>query len=86
MKNWDRIRFKANLEDPRPVVFPPPGPYWISGESNEKAVVIAFFPSRVKVKNVLTFWPEAEDIQTLEADISLFFTDRFQRPDWWKES
>lgn len=85
---WDRVRFKANLEDYRPVIWPPRGPYWCSGESDTHSIVVAYFPHSSRgvntVKAIKQFWPEAKDIEFTHVDTELEFSDRFQKPDWWK--
>jgi len=81
MKPWRRYRFHANLDDPRPILFPPPGPWWESGFSDDYAIVIAYLPPSIKLKK---YWPEATKIDYSEED-KIEFTDRFPRPKWWKE-
>jgi len=77
---WRRYRFHANLEDSRPVKFPPPGPWWESGFGDDCSIVIAYLPQNVELKE---FWPEASKVEfTNETEIS--FSDRFPRPTWWK--
>jgi hypothetical protein len=78
--NWQRHRFHANDADPRPVTFPPPGPYWISGYGDDYAIVVAFLPSDVEVTSL---WPEASNIDTDDVD-GITFTSRFPEPDWWR--
>jgi hypothetical protein len=74
-----RARFKANAEDYRPVKWPPPGPYWCTGYREGYSIVVAYADS---VKEILEYWPEAEDIDcTVEKDYS--FSSRFPQPDWW---
>ena len=41
---YERHRFKTDLEDYRPVTFPPPGPYWCTGETDDHSVVVAYLP------------------------------------------
>jgi len=76
---WERHRFKANLDDPRPVKFPPPGPYWVSGEGDDYSIVVAYLPLREPVTH---WWPEARDIDSEVRD-EITFTDRFPKPEWW---
>lgn len=77
---WRRYRFHANLDDPRPVKFPPPGPWWCSGQGDDYAIVIAYLPRNAKLKQ---FWPEASEVEFTDED-EITFTDRFPKPDWWK--
>lgn len=79
--SWLRCRFKANLDDFRPVKWPPPGPFWGTGFNDEHYIVVAYVK---RLKQVKEYWPEAEDIDSTEED-SISFTDRFIKPDWWKE-
>lgn len=75
-----RARFKGNAEDPRPIEFPPPYPWWCSGYQEEHAIIIAFADSETQI---LKYWPEAKDIESDEVD-GVSFSDRFPKPDWWK--
>ena len=79
--SWIRARFKAYLEDSRPVKFPPPGPWWESGFGNDYAIVVGYFKTEDQITE---FWPEAKDIDFTEQD-EITFTDRFPKPSWWKE-
>lgn len=78
---WKRHRFTSNAEDYRPVIFPPPGPWWCSGyDSEDNAIIIAYLPFSEKLDR---FWPEAaNDDWTAENKIT--FTDRFPKPEWWE--
>lgn len=82
MKYW-RVRFFSTAEDPRPIAFPPPGPYWISGYTSEEntAILIAFLP---KKSDLTKYWPEAE-VDEWYGKMPIIFTDRFPRPDYWKD-
>lgn len=82
--NWIRARFKANFDDPRPVKWPPPGPFWVTGSAvtEDYATVVAYFKNENQFKE---FWPEAEDIDYQRVD-EIIFTDRFEKPDWWNSS
>ncbi len=85
---WKRYRFYTESKDYRPVIGPPPGPYWCSGyamavpeDLPDKTVLIAYIPEG---EDLLKWWPEAEvDDFTEETEIT--FTSRFPRPDWWKD-
>ena len=78
---WLRARFHTNAEDPRPVNFPPPGPYWVTGYTGdlEKAVVVAYIKY---AKDLDAYWPDAEDV-TVSCAEGITFTERFPKPDWW---
>lgn len=81
LSNWVRYRFhSSSVEDYRPITFPPAGPYWCSGHGDDYAVLIAYLPPSV---DLLTFWPEATDIDA-EPRSEIVFTSRFARPSWWK--
>lgn len=77
---WLRVRFYTNAEDPRPVKFPPPGPYWITGQTENGTVIVAYLR---RIKQLWEFWPEAIDAEHDERG-EMIFTDRFPKPDWWK--
>jgi hypothetical protein len=89
--NWDRIRFRTwSVDDPRPVKFPPPGPYWVTGEAldpnGDYSTIVAYFPAgnREAVKD---FWPDTDldawDGFSIQHDQPIEFTDRFPPPRWW---
>jgi hypothetical protein len=80
---WNRIRFQANLEDYRPVVFPPPGPYWCSGSGDSYSIVVAYMPAPLNVPELLKHWPEADRVEVMQRDTDITFSDRFAKPDWW---
>lgn len=86
---WDRVRFYANLEDYRPVKWPPPGPYWCSGESDTHSIVVAYIPHNDSELNTISiikeFWPEADAIWFTHTATKLEFSDRFAEPEWWRE-
>lgn len=81
MSKWIRYRFHANLDDSRPVIFPPPGPWWETGTGEDFAVVVAYLPPNA---NLLDYWPEASNIDPHEHTNKIVFTDRFPKPDWWE--
>ena len=91
---WFRVRFAVYEQEPgeldsRPIKFPPPGPYWISGQGQgcDDAyydILIAFVPN---MPTLLEYWPDADlewsgcDIQPRE---EITFSDRFPKPRWWQ--
>ena len=74
-----RARFLANEDDWRPVKWPPPGPCWCTGYTDDHSVVVAFVETEGQISE---FWPEATGI-TLQADHPIEFSERFPKPDWW---
>lgn len=78
---WYRIRFQSTSDDYRPVKFPPPGPYWCSGQGNGYFCLVGYFKSPSEVKS---FWPEAE-VEFVQERKQITFTDRFPRPEWWAD-
>lgn len=85
MTDWVRHRFYANAKDPRPLAFPPPGPYWVSGFTftGSHTILVAYLPEGVEVTSL---WPEAEEIESTPAPDGPVFTDRFPRPRWYTEA
>lgn len=78
---WYRVRFKANLDDSRPIKWPPPGPFWESGFNDEHATVVAFVTS---VDQVAEFWPESNgETDFVQPCERIEFSDRFDCPDYW---
>lgn len=79
-KYW-RVRFYSTEEDPRPIKFPPPGPFWVSGYTGDyKAILIAWLPKKSDLKE---FWPEAE-VDEWDDPTPITFSGRFPKPEWWK--
>ncbi len=76
---WVWARFRADLDDFRPVMWPPPGPYWCSGEGDDYSIVIAYLRPGQRVQQ---WWPEASEIDAQPVD-RIQFSDRFACPDWW---
>jgi len=79
---WIRYRFhSSSVDDPRPVVWPPKGPYWVSGEGDGYAILIAYLPEGI---DLAAYWPEASDIEADE-HAQITYSSRFPKPVWWKE-
>ena len=81
---WRRYRFTLKHADPRPVKFPPPGPYWVTGyapdrRGDEWPILVAYLPVDGQIHD---WWPEAEQVDTTE-EAEITFTDRFPKPSWW---
>ena len=77
-----RARFTVATEDPRPVVWPIKHPYWVSGWGEDYAILVAYADDE---QEVLRNWPEAQDIDAVEAD-AYAFTGRFPKPEWFQEA
>ncbi len=77
-----RVRFKTkSVEDWRPIIFPPPGPYWCSGYAGDEsyAVIVIFLPRGVNLKK---YWPDAFHIESEYCE-KIEYSDRFPKPDWF---
>ena len=84
-KKWLRFRFYSDAEDIRPIYkLPntPEGPWWCSGYSGDRAILIAYVKSE---DTLFRQWPEAEIDEVAERD-EIIFTDRFPKPDWWDDN
>jgi len=77
-----RARFKANEDDFRPVSWPVKHPYWCTGYGDDHSIVVAYADDEAEI---LRNWPEATDIES-EERIGYTFTDRFPKPDWFKDT
>lgn len=82
MSKWLRARFHANAEDPRPVKFPPPGPFWISGYGDDHSIIVAYVKSETQITR---YWPEATSIEILEYNTKIEFSERFPKPWYWEK-
>lgn len=80
---WVRHRFYTHHEDSRPVKFPPPGPWWCSGSTDdvngEIQIIVAYLPENYEIKK---YWPEVGEVSFSDPG-PITFTDRFSKPDWW---
>lgn len=73
-----RARFKANDSDYRPVNWPIKHPFWCTGYTDDRSIIVAYADDE---QEILRNWPEAEDIESEQVD-DYVFTSRFPRPDW----
>lgn len=79
-----RARFKTNAEDYRPVLWPITHPYWCTGYTEDKAVIVAYADDEAEIKRL---WPDAENIDVLNANATEYtFSTRFARPSWMNEN
>ena len=76
-----RVRFKANLDDPRPINWPVKHPWWCTGTGEDYSIIVAYADDE---KYIFKNWPEATDLDSQEVE-GYVFTDRFPKPDWFKE-
>lgn len=93
-KAWRRYRFRSwSADDPRPITFPPPGPYWMTGLSEELdgrefATLVAYLPGD-SADEIEDFWPETDgsswDGYDFQRCDEIAFTSRFAKPDWWSQ-
>lgn len=81
-----RIRFRANIEDPRPVKWPVKHPYWVTGESayagddgTAYATVVSYADDEQYIRD---HWPEATHLEVQER-VEYTFTSRFPKPEWF---
>lgn len=77
-----RVRFHANIQDPRPINWPVKHPYWVTGEGEDYAVIVSYADDE---NYILANWPEASNLEIEERE-SYTFTDRFPKPKWFVES
>ncbi len=74
-----RARFKANMNDYRPVKWPVKHPYWCTGYGTNYSIIVAYADNEAEI---LENWPEAQDIDIEEVD-EYTFSERFPKPDWF---
>ena len=74
-----RVRFHANIQDPRPINWPVKHPYWVTGEGEDYAVIVSYADDK---NYILANWPEASNLEIEERE-SYTFTDRFPKPKWF---
>lgn len=79
---WKRYRlYTRSINDYRPLIFDDRYPWWCSGYSDFEAVIIAYLPDG---EDVLKYWDDAR-IDVVQDRNSITFTDRFPKPNWYKE-
>lgn len=79
-----RYRFQTDADDPRPINWPPPGPFWITGYTGsdfERTIIVAYAPNQ---SALLENWPEAVEIDD-QGEGDPVFSSRFPKPEWWHE-
>jgi hypothetical protein len=74
-----RARFYVATEDPLPVNWPIKHPYWITGYTDNAAILVAYADDEAEI---LQNWPDAKYIVSREAD-EYAFTSRFPKPEWF---
>lgn len=83
MAKLRRYRFElVGVDDPRPVTWPIPHPYWCTGySSSDGPIIVAYGESD---EYILANWPEAELPLDYEEVDGYKFSDRFPKPDWFE--
>ena len=85
-EKWRRYRFKTGaIDDPRPLIFNPKYPWWISGYDGmmtEYAVIVAYLPAD---EDLLKYWDDADEVDFTEEE-KIEFSSRFPKPDYFKET
>lgn len=78
-----RARFKSSADDIRPIGDKwDKQPWWCTGHCGDDsgAIIVAYAENEAEI---MEKWPEAEDIDSEEAE-EYFFNSRFPRPEWFK--
>ena len=85
---WIIYRFYTkSVDDPRPLIYNPRYPYWVTGYSLDDnfslsaATIVAYLPAD---ENLFKYWDDAFNIASDECD-KIEFTDRYPKPDDFKE-
>lgn len=80
-----RVRFMANVEDYRPIKFPPPHPWWCTGYTahDGNPIIVAYADDK---EYIFEFWPEATELDIIEDVEEYCFTGRFPEPAWFTEN
>lgn len=80
----NRYRLYVNNSDYRPMFYPPPHPWWCSGQTMNEAIIISYAGDETEVK---ALWPELNSpqykIDSCDKKDRYSFSSRFQPPDWW---
>lgn len=80
----NRYRFHLNGEktgfDSRPVIWPTAHPWWLSAQSWDGSIIVAYCESE---EELLSQWPEAYEIQEMSTGLEGYMvSDRFPLGDW----
>jgi hypothetical protein len=79
---WKRYRFKSySVDDYRPLVFDERYPWWCTGYGDDYVTIVCYLPVD---EDLLKYWDDADDVDFEERD-EITFTDRFPKPDYFKE-
>lgn len=81
---YNRVRFKANEDDYRPVLWPPLGPYWCSGYGEGYSIIVAYIPAQTTIEELKRYWPELRDLDVMEENVDISYSGRFPKPEWFK--
>lgn len=75
-----RARFRVIGDDCRPMAWPIRHPYWVTGYGDDHGVLIAYVDDE---KELLSLWPDAEQIELGDPVTEYQFGDRFPMPAWF---
>ena len=60
-RKWVRYRFKTEeIADPRPLIFNPKYPWWLSGQTDNFSTILMWLPQGEKLKN---YYDDAHSIE-----------------------
>lgn len=76
-----RCRFVTTSSDPRPVNWPIKHPYWITGQSDDAYIIVAYADDE---EEILRNWPEATELDSERAKLYAFGS-RFPKPVWFNK-
>lgn len=81
-RKWIRYSFKTReTEDPRPLIFDPRYPWWLSGQNDRFSKIIMWLPEN---ENLYHYYDDATEIErTIHPNIE--FNSRFSKPDYFKD-
>lgn len=78
---WEQHTFLTPADDPKPVQWPPPGPYWIGEKEilGKYTQVVAWIK---RDKELTDHWPKAR-YDRYRLCFHIHFTRTLPKPDWW---
>lgn len=69
--------------DYRPISWPIKYPYWLSGETDDDFIIVAYAEDK---SQIMELWPEAYKFSFCDKVDEIEFSSRLKKPDWYNET
>lgn len=75
------LRKKDCGNDYRPISWPIKYPYWLSGETEDDFIIVAYAEDK---DQIMKLWPEAYNFSFCDKVDKVEFSSRFTKPEWYE--